>query len=121
MRVNAEELWVKVGLRAPRGDGVGPGGDLNINGEIKPVPRVRDDWWVRVDGLYLDFRREAPILAKGRFSIDGLDQGVYVFQVFRGDKLYFVETVAVRPGWIEVLSNPQHDSITVVVREGSDQ
>lgn len=92
--VNAKEVWVRIGLAFPAGDRTWPGGDLSITGDIRPAPKGAD-WWVRVEGVFLNARRESPISQKGEFSMGGLEMGSYLLEVFEGAKLRHVETVEI--------------------------
>ncbi len=93
--VNAKEVWVRVGLPFPAGDRAWPGGDLAISGEISPAPTNQNEWWVRIEGVFLNLRRESPIGGTGHFSISGLEMGAYLVQVFEGAKLRQVETIEI--------------------------
>ncbi len=92
--VNAQEVWVRLGLSFPAGDTAWPAGGLSITGDVRPVPSG-GDWWVRAEGVFLDFTREAPILLTGHFSLEGLKMGTYLVEVFDGSKLRHVETVEI--------------------------
>lgn len=95
--VNVKEIWIRIGLSFPAGNRTAPAGDLTITGDINPAPPDRADWWVRVEGVFLHASREAPILPRGMFSIDGLEMGTYLVEVFEGSKLRHVETVEIDP------------------------
>jgi hypothetical protein len=109
--VNAKEIWVRVGLPLPTGDRAWPGGDLNIRGEIMPHPVSDRDWWVRVEGVYLNRTVESRIV-QGRFSIEGLEMGAYLVEVFDGPKIRHVETV-------DIDTREPERRLTIVVDERS--
>jgi hypothetical protein len=77
------------------GDSLWPPGNLVIRGEIKPAPQTPENWWVRIEGVFLYASREAPIEKNGRFSVAGLDMGTYLVQVFDGPKLRHIETIEI--------------------------
>src|SRR5581483_5871198 len=93
--VNADEIWVRIGLAFPAGDQAWPGGGLTISGDIKPTPANLKEWWVRVEGVFLHEMRESPIQRPARFSISGLGMGAYLIEVFEGSKLRHVETIEI--------------------------
>jgi hypothetical protein len=82
--VNVPSMWVRLGVPIRFGDRILPGGDLIVRGIIHAIPRISGDKWVRVRGVFLDFSREVEIASDGRFSIDGVDMGSYVVEVFVG-------------------------------------
>jgi hypothetical protein len=93
--VNPKEILVHIGVEVVLGDRVKPIGDLSISGDLVPAPASPDDWWVRVEGVFLDARREGEISRSGHFSISGLEMGTYLVEVFKGAKLQHVETVEI--------------------------
>jgi hypothetical protein len=93
--VNTKESSVRLGLAFPMGEGVGPAGNLTVSGDIKPPPGGGwEEWWVRVEGVFLNDSREAPIQS-GHFSVAGLGIGEYSVQLFEGSKLRHVETIEI--------------------------
>jgi hypothetical protein len=94
--VNTQEVWVRIGLSFPSGDRASPPGNLSITGYIQPAPRGAN-WWARVEGVFLNVRREAPVLGGGWFRIEGLEMGTYLVEVFDGSKLRHTETVEIDP------------------------
>jgi hypothetical protein len=92
--VNTVDVWVRIGLHFPSGDTLGPLGQLVITGEIRPA-RGGDEWWARVEGVFLPESRESPVSPAGKSSVSGLDMGMYLVEVFEGSKLRHVETVAI--------------------------
>lgn len=96
--VNLQEVWVRLGLVFSPGDRLWPGGGLSIAGSILPRPSAKkDDWWVRAEGVFLNFRRDAPVDNQGRFSIGGLEMGTYVVEVFEGSILRHAQRVEIDP------------------------
>ena len=93
--VNTKDVWARVGLAFPSGNRLGPGGDLTISGDIRPRPRSDADWWVRAEGMYLNAVREGPVQPSGGFSIEGLQMGTYLLEVFEGSILRHVETLEI--------------------------
>jgi hypothetical protein len=91
--VNTKDVWIRIGLSFPSGERLWPGGDLTISGDIKPKLPISGDWWVRIEGVYLNASREGPVLPSGKFSIGGLEMGTYIVEVFEGSKLRHTETV----------------------------
>jgi hypothetical protein len=94
--VNARDIWLNVGLAFPTGDRLWPGGDLSISGQVSPAP-PGGDWWARAEGVFLHADKESPISSAGKFSLDGLEMGTYLVEVFEGAKLRHVETVEIDP------------------------
>ena len=92
--VNAKEVWVRVGLSFPAGEHAWPPGGLTITGEVSPPP-ANGDWWAKAEGVVLNVSREADVSRDGRFTIGGLEMGVYLVEVFDGAKLRHVETVEI--------------------------
>jgi hypothetical protein len=92
--VNTKVVWVRIGLPFPGGDRLWPGGDLVITGDIRPAP-AGEDWWARVEGVFLHGIRESPISQAGKFSVGGLEMGTYLVEVFEGSKLRHIETVEI--------------------------
>lgn len=93
--VNTKEAWVRLGLAFPAGERAWPVGDLTVSGDIKPPPGRSQEWWVRVEGVFLHEIREAPIQGSGHFSVPGLWIGEYLVEVFEGSRLRHVETVEI--------------------------
>jgi hypothetical protein len=91
--VNTKDVWARIGLAFPSGDRAWPPGDLTISGDIKPIPPTDGDWWVRIEGVYLNATREGPVFPSGKFSIGGLDMGTYLLEVFEGSALRHAETL----------------------------
>jgi hypothetical protein len=91
--VNANEVWVRIGLGFPTGNRAWPGGDLSISGDLVPCPADLRNWWVRIEGVFLHFSRESPLLDRGRFSITGLEMGTYLVEIFEGGKLRYAEAL----------------------------
>ena len=77
------------------GERAWPAGDLTISGDIKPPPGRSQEWWVRVEGVFLHEIREAPVEGSGHFSVPGLWIGEYLLEVFEGSRLRHVETVEI--------------------------
>lgn len=92
--VNTKEPWLRVGLHFPAGDTLWPSGNLTVSGEIHPAPSGKD-WWVRVSGVFLDERKESPISRNGEFSVDGLDMGTYLVEIFEHAQLRHAESVEI--------------------------
>jgi hypothetical protein len=92
LTVNTNDMWVRIGLALPAGDRLWPGGALAIIGDIRPAP-TNKNWWVRVDGVFLHASKESPVSNSGKFSMGGLDTGIYLLEVFEGSKLRQIETV----------------------------
>jgi hypothetical protein len=88
-----------------------PGGDLSINGDIRPAPKG-PDWWVRVEGVFLNARRESPVSQRGEFSMSGLEMGSDLLEVFEGTKLRHVETV-------EIDIKQPNTPVRIFIRPGS--
>jgi hypothetical protein len=95
--VNIPSMWVRLGVPIRFGDPVLPGGDLVIRGIIHAIPRIAGDKWVRVRGVFLDFSREVEIGSDSRFSIEGLDMGSYVVEVFVAAKHLYSQIVEIDP------------------------
>jgi len=92
LAVNTGEIWMYVGASFPAGLRATPPGGMSILGELSGAS-FDHDWWARVEGVFLHTSREAPISHAGRFTISGLETGVYVVEVFNGSKLRHAETV----------------------------
>ena len=92
--VNTKDVWVRIGLRFPAGNRRTPPGDLVVSGDILPVP-PDGEWWVRVEGVFLNEDRESPISREGKFWIGGLDMGSYLVEVFNGARLRHAETIEI--------------------------
>jgi hypothetical protein len=95
--VNTKDVWARLGLDFPSGDHLGPGGGLEIGGEIRPAPSDGGDWWVRVEGVYISARREGPVTASGKFWVAGLGMGTYLVEIFEGTKLRHSQTLEISP------------------------
>jgi len=92
--VNLKDVWVRIGLPFPSGDRLGPSGNLEIAGTIRPAPTGKD-WWVRVEGVFLHVSRTSQVSGAGAFSVDGLDMGTYLVEVFESAKLRYIHTVEI--------------------------
>jgi hypothetical protein len=88
--VNTPEVWVFVGITIVIGDHLWPPGDLSVHGEVRPVPGDAG-WWLRIEGVYTDVKRDTPVSAEGQFSIGGLEEGAYLVELFEGPMLRHVE------------------------------
>ena len=95
--VNVPEIWIKCGVPVRYGDRAVPGGDLILGGIITPTPVNPSTWWVKIEGVFLDFRREVVIDREGRFSVGGLDMGTYAVHVFEDKELRSTRTVEIDP------------------------
>jgi hypothetical protein len=95
--VNTPDLLVRIGVSMPIGDALWPGGDLAITGRIKPVPQDTSKWWIRVEGVFLNERREAAVQDNGTFRVGGLEMGRYLVQVFQGPELRDVRSIEIDP------------------------
>ncbi len=93
--VNKKDVWVRLGLGLFVGNQNGSGGAITISGVIKPVPAKPDDWWVRVEGVFLHVSGESPVSSRGEFSTGLFPMGTYLIQVFEGPKLQDARTVEV--------------------------
>lgn len=85
--LNVPRLWVKIGVPVRFGDRETPGGYLTIRGRIEPAPRANGHWWARVQGVFLEDRREISVSPDGRFTAEGLDMGTYLVQIYDGTQL----------------------------------
>ena len=92
LAVNTGEIWMYLGASFPAGLRAWPPGGMSILGEVSGAS-FDHDWWARAEGVFLHTSREAPISHGGRFTISGLEMGVYVVEVFNGPKLRHSETV----------------------------
>jgi hypothetical protein len=90
--VNTKDLWVVVGLVMAGGERLCPGMGLAVTGTVRPVPKG-NDWWVRVEGVFLHSSKESPISGAGTFSVGGLDVGTYLVEIFEGSKLRYAESL----------------------------
>jgi hypothetical protein len=97
LTVNTEELWVRIGLPMPTGDRLWPGGDLIVRGSIKPTAKNMENWWVRIDGVFLFVRKDTPVRKNGTFSIGGLEMGTYLVEVFEGSKIRHSQSIEIDP------------------------
>ena len=93
--VNARDLWVRLGLEFTPGDRKWPGGAITVSGEIKPPPSKANEWWVRIEGVFLHVSRESPVSPGGQFSAGLFPMGTYLVQVFEGAKLRRTETIEI--------------------------
>ncbi len=112
--VNTKEVWARVGVAFAIGDRIGPAGNLAISGEITPKPKPSGDWWVRVEGVFLQVRKEGPILGSGKFSVEGLDMGTYLVEIYDNSRLRRVEEIEIdsnKPNTYLVLSIPPGEGI----------
>jgi hypothetical protein len=66
----------------PTGDRLWPGGDLVVRGSIKTTAKNMENWWVRIEGVFLFVRKDVPVRKGGTFSIGGLEMGTYLVEVF---------------------------------------
>lgn len=66
-----------------------------IRGRMTSPPVEGEAWWVRVDGVFLNTRREARIQKDGSFEAGGLDMGAYLISVFEGGRLRHVQRVEI--------------------------
>jgi hypothetical protein len=106
VRVRSPETFVKVGTRWPfefeaglRTSGIQP-----LKGTLQPPPSQSDRWWIRIDGLYLDYRLDVPMASDGKFSVENLDQGSFLVSVFDGSILKIAKAINIHDGWIDELS-----------------
>jgi hypothetical protein len=71
---------------------------MSVTGEISgSAAKVDPGLWVRVDGAFLNIRREAPVGPTGHFSVGGLEMGTYLVEVLQGSQLRYVKTVDLDP------------------------
>lgn len=93
--VNVPSMWVRLGVPIRFGDSVRPGGDLAVRGVIRATSRRSGEKWVRVRGMFLDFSREVEIGPDDRFSVEGLDMGSYVLEVFVASKRLYSQVIEI--------------------------
>jgi hypothetical protein len=88
--VSTPELWCRVGVPVLRmADSTSFGGDSVVRGRISWQGVIPSDMWLRIEGLYIDYRAEMPIESSGTFRFAGLDMGTYVLQVFSAQTLLY--------------------------------
>lgn len=100
--VNTAHTWIQIGVPFRFGDSDVPGGWMKVSGRITPRPANPGSWWAKVEGIFLDFRREVPVDKTGAFSVGGLDMGAYLLQLFDRGKLQSTRYVEVDPKEPEV-------------------